>query len=341
MSVEGLTGGRAVAAAASVAKPSTLSFRWLALTTTLATYALVILGGVVRVTESGDACPDWPRCHGELLPPLETQVLIEFSHRLIASVVGFLILAVALFAWRSQRHSPLIRWGAAAAVVLVGGQIVLGGATVINDLPSSMVTAHLALASALLATLVVITLASFELPVRTTSVLQDRIVSFRNLAAIAALATFALMLTGSYVSGSGAGLAFDDWPLFNGRLVPDGGRLAMVHATHRFASAAVGILVVYVAVRAWRTQRARPWLLYGTTGALALYVAQVFVGASNVWTLLQPAAVGAHLALAVALWAALVAVTFVAHQAAEAASRADEARGAAPLAAAAPAGGGS
>ncbi|MGB2694029.1 MAG: COX15/CtaA family protein [Dehalococcoidia bacterium] len=305
---------RGIGGAPSAALPATLWFRWLALATTLTTYALIILGGVVRVTDSGDACPDWPRCHGDLLPPLDTQVLVEFSHRLVASVISILIAATAFAAWR-WRHAPIIRWGAGVAVVLVIAQIILGGITVLNDLHSNLVTAHLALASALLATLVVITIASFDpaSPVPTAEQ-REKAASFRNLLAFAALATFALMLTGSYVSGSGAGLAFDDWPLFNGRLMPDGGRLAMIHATHRFAAAAVGLIVVYVTARAWRTQRWQPLVMYAVLAALGVYVAQVFVGAANVWTMLQPSAAGAHLALAAGMWAVLAGATFLAHR---------------------------
>ena len=292
-------------------------FRWVVLLTAVATYALVILGGVVRATDSGDACPDWPRCNGELIPTFDSAVLIEFSHRMLASVVGFLVLAVAILAWRWQRGRPLIVWGAAAALVLVAGQVILGGLTVVNDLPAGLVTAHLAMAALLLATLVVLTAASFQtgVPDRTAVGVEDdgRWSSFRNLALFAALATFALMLTGSYVSGSGASLAVRDWPLFNGQLLPDGGRLTMIHAMHRIAAAGVGLLVAYVAYRAWRERHSLGFVAAAAILAFALYFAQIFVGASNVWTLLQPAAASAHLALAVAIWAMLVTVSFLAY----------------------------
>ncbi len=286
-------------------------FRWLVLATCAITYALIIVGAIVRATGSGDACPDWPRCHGDLLPPLQTHVLIEFSHRLLASVVGVLVAAIAVGAWRTQRESPVVFWGAIAAVVLVIGQIALGGATVLNDLSPGLVTAHLAMAAMLLATLIVLGLL-VTAPIGQVAP-REGAAAFRNLAFIAALATFALMLTGSYVSGSGAGLAFTDWPLFNGKLMPDGGRLAMIHATHRFTALAIGILLSYVAYRAWRTGY-KPGV-HGATFALALYIAQAFVGAANIWTLLQPAAVAAHVALAAALWATLVTLAYFAQRA--------------------------
>jgi protoheme IX farnesyltransferase len=294
-----------------VKERSPASFRWLIVVTCAVTYALVVLGGIVRVTGSGDACPDWPRCHGQLLPPLEGDVLIEFSHRLVASVVGFLVLGVAVLGWRARGRLPsLVPWGAFLAVGLVGGQVVLGGMTVLNDLDADLVTAHLALASTLLATLVVLALASFDLTAPASGATGGA--SFRNLAVVAALATFALMLSGSYVAGSGASLAFRDWPLFDGQLLPEGGHRAMAHGVHRLAAAGVGVLLIYMTVRAWRAGGRTPIALLATA-ALVLYVAQVFVGAANIWTLIQPATRGAHLALAVAVWGLLVALAVLAH----------------------------
>ncbi len=326
-------------------------FRWLSLVALATTYALVVLGGVVRATGSGDACPDWPRCHGQLIPPFETAVLIEFSHRLLASVVGFLVLAVAIVAWRNRRDYPVIAWAALTAVAMVIGQIVLGGLTVLNDLSPNLVLAHLAMASILLATLLVITFLAFaprpqalvprpETPAAQPARSPDRSIAFRNQAVLAAIAIFALMLTGSYVSGSGASLAYRDWPLFDGQLLPDGGRLAVIHATHRFAALLVGLFVAHVAAKAWRTQRDDKPVLYGAAFALTLYVAQAMAGAANIWTLLQPAAIATHLALAVALWATLVAVALFAHRAAQSAGETQPAaRAAGPQTRAEPAAG--
>lgn len=310
--------GSAAGDAVSGAWPLGRGFGLLSIVTLATTYALVVLGGVVRATASGDACPDWPRCHGQLIPPFETAVLIEFSHRLLASVVGFLVLAVAIVVWRHRKDRPLIAWAGLTAVAMVIGQIILGGLTVLNDLSANLVMAHLAMASVLLAVLIVITFSAVVPPLQSTDEGGVRSYAFRNQLIVVAIAIFALMLTGSYVSGSGAALAYRDWPLFDGALLPDGGRLAVIHATHRFSVLFVGLLVAYVAAKAWRSHANDRPVLLGALFALTLYLAQAMVGAANIWTLLQAWASAMHLALAALLWATLVTMALFAHRSAQA-----------------------
>ena len=289
---------------------SLLEIRYLALVTSIATYALIVLGGTVRATNSGLACPDWPRCHGQLIPPLDTQVLIEYSHRLAAVSVGLLILGTAVTAWLWHRDNRFVLTGATVAVLLLIGQVLVGGATVNMELPATIVAVHLAIALVLLAVLVVTASGAFwqRRPRVSNGPAPANLPSSRGfpvLAAVAALATFVLILTGSYVANSGASLVYPDWPLFNGKLVSGGGRLADLHYAHRLIAVMVGLLVLAVAVQTWRRER-RPILLASVSFALILYVAQVFVGASNIWLELATSVRIAHLALASALWATLV-----------------------------------
>ena len=74
-------------------------FRRLVNLTIVATFALILIGGVVRVSDSGLGCGPpgsgshgWPLCDGQVIPFLQGSTLIEFSHRIAAGIVGILIL---------------------------------------------------------------------------------------------------------------------------------------------------------------------------------------------------------------------------------------------------------
>lgn len=118
------------------------SFKRLAFLTTGMTVVLVTIGSIVRVTGSGLGCPDWPKCHGSWIPPLETTALIEYSHRSAASIVGLLALSVALVAWLHHRKDPTVFWPALLALGAVGFQGWLGRQVVLGELPRGLVALH-------------------------------------------------------------------------------------------------------------------------------------------------------------------------------------------------------
>ena len=287
-----------------------LDIRYLAALTSIATYGVIVLGGVVRATGSGLGCPDWPRCHGQLIPPLDTPVLIEYSHRLAAASVGLLIVGVAVTAWLWHRDNRFVLAGATISVLLLIMQVLVGGVTVNMELPDTVVALHLAIALILLAVLIATAVGAFRSGPPDVSSDADRQVrasadGVLSLTAVAALATFGLILVGSYVANSGAALAYPDWPLFDGKLVSSGGRLADLHYAHRLMAVVVGLLILAVVVQVWRRER-RPVLMAVAGLALVLYVVQVFLGAGNIWFDLATSVRVAHLALASALWATLV-----------------------------------
>src|SRR5919197_6118306 len=90
----------------------------------VATFALIVVGGVVRITDSGLGCgpagsglKGWPLCGGRALPLIQENAVIEFSHRALASIVVVLILACV---WQARRlpGGVWLRRGTVAAAVL-------------------------------------------------------------------------------------------------------------------------------------------------------------------------------------------------------------------------------
>ncbi len=284
-------------------------FARLSFATAVASYFLVVLGGLVRASGAGLACPDWPLCHGRLIPPLEGLVLIEYGHRLVASLVGLLTAGLAVMAWRRFRGRPELR-AATLALILVGVQIGLGGLTVRGELSPWLVVAHLGTAMAFFATIVSLTANALlgDVPARPRA-------GFSALPRLALGATFALVLIGGYVSASGAGLACPDWPLCYGQILPALSGPVAVHLLHRFVAAVVAVLIVATAAVAYRTQPLRPHLLAAAVIAVALLVLQIVLGALNVELRLATAVTTAHLATAAALFAALVVLVVLADRA--------------------------
>src|SRR4029453_8409914 len=123
-------------------------FRRLADLTALVTFLLIIVGGVVRVSDSGLGCgpggsgtKGWPLCGGDVVPLVgDENTLIEFSHRILAAVV---VVLIALLCWRAYRDlRDRNGWafrGSVAAAVIVLVQAGLGGLTVEHSLQDGLV----------------------------------------------------------------------------------------------------------------------------------------------------------------------------------------------------------
>jgi heme o synthase len=277
-------------------------FRVLAVTTAVAAYLLVLLGGLVRITGAGLACPDWPLCHGRLVPPLEGLVLIEYAHRLLAASVSVLVLATAAAAWPVRRAVPRAGRLALAVLLLVTVQIVLGGLTVKWRLTPGLVATHLGVAMLFLAGLLVQAANAIQPAAGVAPEGARR--ALRTPVFFAAAATFVMILIGGYVGSSAAALACPGLPLCRGAeaLPPDAP--SQLHMLHRFWALVVAALVVWTAATATRL-RIRPLLVAAHT-ALLLVVLQITAGVLNVATRLAPAVQGVHLGLAAALFAALI-----------------------------------
>ncbi len=279
-------------------------FRGLSLVAVLSTFALVVLGGVVRVTGSGLGCPDWPLCHGGVLPPLEMEAIIEYTHRVVASaLVGPLVLATCGLAWIAFRWEPWLTIPAAAALLLLVAQAILGGVTVVNELPGDIVIAHLALGEALLGCLVLISVIAYRGPPALPA--AGWAGSFPWLSLASAGTVYFLLLSGSYVTNAGATGACLDWPLCQGDVLPEH-RLQIIHMAHRFVAAIAGLFLAFVLYVGIRRGRQPESIVLLSKGIAALFLAQVLIGAVTVWLKFPADFRALHLGVATAVWGTVV-----------------------------------
>jgi heme A synthase len=127
--------------------------RWAAWAAALV-FAQSVLGALVRHTDAGLACVDFPLCLGRVVPPLvNTQITVHFLHRVLAVVSTAVVVAVWVHVQRIGAPSPIRRW-ATVAVALVVTQVVLGVTSVLTALAVLPVSLHTLVAASLLATLV-------------------------------------------------------------------------------------------------------------------------------------------------------------------------------------------
>jgi protoheme IX farnesyltransferase len=301
-------------------------FQKLAIASVVTSLLLVTVGVVVRATGSGMGCPDWPLCHGQLLPPLgDYQAWIEWVHRTVAAIIGFLVLGLAIVAVRDHRDRASLLWPSLAAVALVGFQAWLGKETVRLNNSGVSVTAHLAAAMTLVGLLVFI-LARSSYPARIGGRGSSQL--FTLLAAFAAATIFALLLFGSQVTATSQWYVFTDWPLMNGSLFPPLTDADSAHVLHRWVAIVVGVIILVVAGAAWRTQRERPTVIRLALAAGLLFPIQAIVGGLQILTGLSGWTQTLHLALGVLIWAAMACLVTVSYYSARTTARATEPSGA-------------
>ncbi|MEZ5360723.1 MAG: COX15/CtaA family protein [Candidatus Zixiibacteriota bacterium] len=128
---------------------------------TAATYILIFVGGLVRVSGAGLGCPDWPRCFGRWIPPTDISQLpanidpsqfnfalawIEYINRLIGMSVGLLIGATAIWALFAYRKQIRVIISSGLAGLLVAYQGWQGSHIIESQLDSTIVSIHMGLA---------------------------------------------------------------------------------------------------------------------------------------------------------------------------------------------------
>jgi protoheme IX farnesyltransferase len=277
----------------------------------VATYLLIMIGGLVHGTGSSLACPDWPLCYGSLLPKMEGGVAVEHSHRLAAGTVAVATLLLAVMLQRSA--TPALRrlrpWGW-TAVGLVIVQAVLGGITVLLRLPTPISTAHTATSVLFFVTVLYVAVRSRPRPAAAAppAALPGGPV---RVALVAAVAIYFQMALGGLVRHSGAALACLDFPLCRGAVWPDAHPTVLVHVVHRLGAVVVAALVLASAVATLRGARARGDLRALAAGALGLVAMQIALGVRAVLTFLDLATVEAHLGVATALLATQILIVLL------------------------------
>ena len=271
-----------------------------------ATFVLLFIGGLVTSTGSGLAVPDWPLSFGMVFPPMVGGVLFEHGHRLAASAVGVLTVALALWTVVGEQR-PAVRALGLLALLAVVLQGVLGGVTVLYKLPLAVSVTHACLAQIFFC--LTVTLAALTGSGWSTPRARHAPASLPVLAGVTTAVVFVQLVLGALMRHMGAGLAIPDFPLAFGRVVPPlvTPHIA-VHFAHRMGAVLVSLAVattVAVVLRGGRD----PWLRRPALLAAGLVVLQVTLGALTIWSRRAVLPTTLHLTVGAALLATCLLMT--------------------------------
>lgn len=299
-------------------------FRRLAFLTTLATYGVIFLGGLVRVSGAGLGCPDWPRCFGRWIPPFDasqippgidaanfnfTLAWIEYFNRLGGVVIGLLIVATALLALRYYRRNFKVLAPTLSAAVLVAVQGWLGSVVVASELEPVIVTVHMVLALVIVSLLLFATQESHYDSEPAPEIGPSYPPRLRLMVGGLWLLAILQVMLGTQVREA-LEHAAAKYPLWStGHWMA---QIGMIDDVHLLLGVAVAFLTVYVGYAVIKLSE-RPTLLvrHAVWGMMLLVAAQVISGIALMVTHLAPLLDIFHLWLA-SLYIGLTLVLFTA-----------------------------
>lgn len=262
----------------------------LAKATVVSLFILLVWGNLVAGLKAGLACPDWPLCHGKLLPPLRWDIYVEFIHRVIGAATSILIVTLAYKRFRSYQTSlkiiPILE------VVLLLIQIFLGGLVVLLKLPVDLTTIHFA--NAIIIFSITLYLAYFDGKINKPSF------SFSGAGGLFFILSIVILVQavlGAYVRHSEAGLACPDFPKCLGYWIPPSlSGAVLVHFGHRIL--AYTIFIIFLAIFLFskinnKLEEANPNLLI----ALICIISQILLGILIVFSQLKYYVTALHLSI--------------------------------------------
>jgi heme A synthase len=276
----------------------------------VATFLMITIGAITRVTESGMGCgTHWPLCNGRIIPEFQTpEEIIEKGHRLFALLVGFFTVLVGWRAYKQYRDQPGIFFPAMGAVFLFFVQSGLGAITVWMSNQWVSVLLHMGNAMLLFSCfLVTWAVAKHSQDIqRTWQRLALRLPPLELILTL--ILTFLVAMVGAAVAGNTALKACVGWPLCGAEIWPSQqGPLQVLNMTHRLVVGGLGILLVMIL---WQLRSgANPVLRRPILWAFGMYLAQSALGALIVLVNQREFLTSVralHVTFAAATWAALV-----------------------------------
>ncbi|MBF0286214.1 MAG: COX15/CtaA family protein [SAR324 cluster bacterium] len=238
-------------------------FRWITLASAILTWPLISFGTYVRLKNAGMSCPDWPLCHGQIIPPAGFEIALEVGHRFVASLLGLFITILLILSYSKPLYKNY-RFLSAWIFVLVCIQGILGGLTVLMRLSPPTVVFHLVGGNVLFGLLIFLAYRAYYDEHHPNSLPNRQWSNLSKQQAGMLLLFFVILISGGANSSTYSGYACAAFPgchegsVFSfhvGEAVAEGAFLPKfqnewIHMTHRLIAVAGGLTML---VLSWRT----------------------------------------------------------------------------------------
>ena len=286
----------------------------------------LIFGAIVRISGSGMGCGDnWPKCYGYWFPPFSRpDLVVEVSHRYLASILVLTVTSMVLVAFRHRAHAGVggrggslrSALGAFGAVLLAA---VLGGVTVkLGNAPWATV-AHWLVAMTVLAMVAATAIRSGTLGGSAALMQRGSTSAARSALVAAGLAVLAVALGGMTAKFPGASVGCTTVPLCgpNPNVEPSSVYIQLTHRT------IAGLLFLHlIGVAAMLTKRRAteaPIVLRAAWIALGMVVLQLAVASTMILLHMRPVWRSLHEATGIGIWLSCFTLAYLAARVARAA----------------------
>ena len=258
-------------------------FRKFSLASCIGMLLVLLAGALVTNTGAGDGCgTDWPLCHGKFVPAHTLSSTIEYTHRAITGLEGFLVLGVAIAAFLKYRRDPKLfkepLWYAGLALFFTIVQALMGAAAVIWSQSSAVMAIHFGISLIAFASTLLLVIWNYRHSNGSPAVfVVSRSVYPRVLAA--SIYCYVVIYLGAFVRHTDSSGGCLGWPLCNGEVVPQLDGATGVVFMHRVAAMLLGITLFALYMHIRRVSHADAGLVKPAGWVLILVIAQIISGA--------------------------------------------------------------